>query len=229
MLRRLLLIICGLALLAGCAKPPVDELAKARSIVAYAYASGASQLAPRQYQIANKALSEAEGLMQSGNYRKAAQRLELARRYSAQALNLAVQRKKLWKEEQQRKLAEQKAREEAERKAQEQKAKKEAARKAAQIKPPAPPPAPPAPKPPPEPVLLDNVEVAAGETLGSIAARKDVYGDILLWPLIYKANRDQIKDPKEIFPGQVFEIPRDKSAEEQEAARREAKELDLFH
>jgi len=225
MSRRLLLIISGLLLLAGCAQPPVDELAKTRSIVAQAYASGASRMAPEQYRIASGALSEAEALMQSGDYRKAAHRLELARRFSAQALALTNQRKTAWEQEQQQKLAEQKAREEAERKAKILKAKAAAAKKEAKVKPPPPPPA---PKPPPEPVLLEKVEVAPGETLGSISARKDVYGDVQLWPLIYKANRDQIKDPKEIFPGQVFIIPRDKSPEEMEDARQEAKELNLF-
>ncbi len=34
-----------------------------------------------------------------------------------------------------------------------------------------------------------------------------VYKNSRLWPLIYKANRDQIKDPDLIFPGQRFLIP----------------------
>ncbi len=34
-----------------------------------------------------------------------------------------------------------------------------------------------------------------------------VYKDARLWPLIYMANRDQIKDPDLIFPGQKFAIP----------------------
>ena len=224
--RRLLVILCGLLLLVGCAKPPTEELTETRSLVAYAYASGAAKIAPEQYRIASEALTEAEQLVKSGNYKKASQRLDLARRYSTQALALTVEKKRLWQEEQQRKLAEQRAREEAEKRARELKAKEEAAQKVAKV---APTPSPPSPKPaPPEPVLLDKVEVAAGETLGSIAARKDIYSDVLLWPLIYKANRDQIKDPKEIFPGQILVIPRDKSSEEKDAARQEARELKLF-
>jgi len=222
------MIICALVLLAGCAKPPLAQLAETRSIVAHAYASGASKMAPEQYRIASEALAEAEQLVASGNYRKAEQRLELARRYSALALNLTVQQKKSWGEQKKRKLAEQKAREEAEKKAREKKA-REAAEKKKVVEIIAPPPAPPvAPKPPPEPELLEKVEVMPGENLGTLAARKEVYGDLLLWPLIYKANRDQIKDPQEIFPGQIFIIPRDKSSEELEAARQEAKELKLF-
>ena len=34
-----------------------------------------------------------------------------------------------------------------------------------------------------------------------------VYRDARLWPLIYVANRDKIKDPDLIFPGQKFVIP----------------------
>ncbi len=34
-----------------------------------------------------------------------------------------------------------------------------------------------------------------------------VYNDARLWPAIYLANRDQIKDPDLIFPGQKFIIP----------------------
>ena len=50
-------------------------------------------------------------------------------------------------------------------------------------------------KPKPHPVL--NVyRVGAGETLWTIAAQQGIYGDPLLWPLIYQANRDQIRDPK---------------------------------
>ena len=233
MVRRLLLVICGLVLLASCAKPPVAELAETRSVVAYAYASGASKMAPEQYRIASEALAEAERLVSSGNYRKAGQRLELARSYSVQALSLTIQQKKLW-EDQQRKLAEKTAREEAEKKALEKKAKEAAEKKGTpevKVVVSAPPPLPPpvVPKPPAEPELVDKVEVLPGETLGTIATRKDVYGDILLWPVIYKANRDQIKDPREIFPGQVFVIPRDKSPEELNAARQEAKEMNLFN
>lgn len=36
---------------------------------------------------------------------------------------------------------------------------------------------------------------------------QSVYKDAKLWPLIYIANRDRIKDPDLIFPGQKFAIP----------------------
>lgn len=50
--------------------------------------------------------------------------------------------------------------------------------------------------------------VRRGETLPQIAARAEIYNDSTLWPLIYRANRDQIRDPKRLWPGQVLSIPR---------------------
>ncbi|MEA2102104.1 MAG: LysM peptidoglycan-binding domain-containing protein [Thermodesulfobacteriota bacterium] len=64
--------------------------------------------------------------------------------------------------------------------------------------------------------------VEKGETLPGIATRPEVYNDSFMWPLIYKANRDQIKDPKIIYQGQSLKIPRDISMDEIVEARREA-------
>lgn len=50
--------------------------------------------------------------------------------------------------------------------------------------------------------------VRRGETLPQIAGRAEIYNDATLWPLIYRANRDQIRDPKRLWPGQVLTIPR---------------------
>lgn len=56
--------------------------------------------------------------------------------------------------------------------------------------------------------LTEHV-VIKGETLWWIAEYKQVYGDPFQWPLIYKANRSQIKDPDLIYPDQVFTIVRE--------------------
>ena len=64
--------------------------------------------------------------------------------------------------------------------------------------------------------------VKPGDTLPGIAARHEIYNDSYMWPLIYKANRDQIKDPMVIYVGQDLKIPRDITVDEIIEARREA-------
>jgi nucleoid-associated protein YgaU len=64
--------------------------------------------------------------------------------------------------------------------------------------------------------------VKKGDTLPSIASRHEIYNDSYMWPLIYKANRDQIKDPKVLYSGQDLKIPREMTTEEIVEARREA-------
>lgn len=237
-----LLLIVVVIVLAGCAQPPVANLEDVRSVVAHAYASGAARYAPGEYQLANSALIAAEQQVKNGDNRKALNTLALARRYSSEALNITLEHKKQLAIEQQR-LAEEKRLEEQRKEQQrqrelelerqallkkEQELKEAAVREAAKKK---------IKKPlikkkisveVVKPHLADRIEVKPGENLANIAARSEVYKDALLWPLIYKANRDQIKDPKEIFAGQIFVIPRDKNRDEEEAARHEAQTLNLF-
>jgi nucleoid-associated protein YgaU len=77
-----------------------------------------------------------------------------------------------------------------------------------------------------EPSVLETFPavytVKKGDTLPGISSRRDVYNDPSMWPLIYKANRDQIKDPKVLYAGQDLKIPRDMTVEEIVEARREA-------
>lgn len=70
------------------------------------------------------------------------------------------------------------------------------------------------------PPLPTSYTVRRGETLPQISARTEIYNDSTLWPIIYRANRDQIRDPKRLWPGQVFVIPRNFSRAEAEEARR---------
>jgi nucleoid-associated protein YgaU len=69
--------------------------------------------------------------------------------------------------------------------------------------------------------------VKRGESLPQIASQQDVYNDTTLWPLIYRANRDQISDPRHIWPGQVLRIPRNATREDIQEARRYAQEKPL--
>lgn len=47
--------------------------------------------------------------------------------------------------------------------------------------------------------------VQPGQTLWQIASL--TVGDPTLWPALYLANRDQIKDPSRVYPGQELAIP----------------------
>jgi len=84
---------------------------------------------------------------------------------------------------------------------------------------PAPEPAPqpePAPAPAPEPAPVPaaaasvTVTVQPGYTLWGIA--QDSYGDGVYYVQLFEANRDLIKDPDLIYPGQVFSLPEGSAA-----------------
>jgi len=63
-----------------------------------------------------------------------------------------------------------------------------------------------------------QVEVARGDSLWSISGQEAVYNNPFQWPLIYKANRDKIKDADLIYPGQVLSVDRNPSAADVDAA-----------
>ena len=52
---------------------------------------------------------------------------------------------------------------------------------------------------------VEFYEVQEGDTLWSIAEL--ALGDASLWPALYRANRDRIKDPREVYPGQRLTVP----------------------
>ena len=47
--------------------------------------------------------------------------------------------------------------------------------------------------------------VVKGDSLSKIA--KELLGDARKWRAIYEANKDQIKNPDLIYPGQVLKLP----------------------
>jgi hypothetical protein len=74
-----------------------------------------------------------------------------------------------------------------------------------------------------EPALAGDHVVKKGECLWWIAEYEDIYNDPFMWPLIYTANKDQIKDPALIYPDQKLQIPRGGySIEEVKGARQKA-------
>jgi hypothetical protein len=50
--------------------------------------------------------------------------------------------------------------------------------------------------------------VKKGDSLWTIAKKKNVYNDPFLWPVIYEANKGKIKKANLIYPGQKLKIPR---------------------
>lgn len=66
-----------------------------------------------------------------------------------------------------------------------------------------------------EEVKETNYTVVRGDHLWGIARKSEHYGNGFAWPMIYKANRDNIKNPDLIYPQQVFSIP--KLTEEEKA------------
>jgi nucleoid-associated protein YgaU len=69
----------------------------------------------------------------------------------------------------------------------------------------------------------DSYEVMRGDSLWRISGKSEVYGNPYQWPLLYKANRDKIKDADLIYPGQVFAIDRAASSADVDAAVNHAK------
>ena len=70
--------------------------------------------------------------------------------------------------------------------------------------------------------MASEYTVVSGDNLWDISAKDSTYGNPYQWPLIYKANSDQIKDADLIYSGQVFSIPT-ASTSEVDAAVQHAK------
>jgi len=88
------------------------------------------------------------------------------------------------------------------------------------------------PPPPPPPATADEIPSGTGETrsysvhryetLSDIAARADVYGEADLWPILFDANRDLIRDPDRL-PRVTIRIPLDVSDADKASARERAR------
>ena len=55
---------------------------------------------------------------------------------------------------------------------------------------------------------VESYVVKKGDCLWRIAKMKGIYNDPFLWMVIYEANKDKIKNPNRIYPGQKLVIPR---------------------
>lgn len=71
-----------------------------------------------------------------------------------------------------------------------------------------------------------NYTARAGDTLWLIAARPEVYNNGWLWPLIWNANRSELRTPTRVVPGTLLQIRRhptvDEVAQALDEARRQA-------
>jgi nucleoid-associated protein YgaU len=225
MLNRWLILFSAILLLSACAKPPRQELDATEYLVARAYAYQAPSYAAEEYQAAFSALDDGRRLIAERDYPAAQTALAYARQHALRAYGVTeIAKARQAVEAELARLAEEeagrKAQEEVQRKAEEEaqrKAAEEEARRRAEEQ----------PRKAPERSFTDY-RVGSNETLASIAALPGVYGDPLLWPLLYQGNRDQIKDPREIHVGQVLKIPRGLLASDLELARQKAREAGLF-
>ncbi len=57
-----------------------------------------------------------------------------------------------------------------------------------------------------QPVTVDYM-VERGDNLWNIAKKESVYDDPYMWPRIYRANKEAIKDPDLIYPKQKLAVP----------------------
>jgi hypothetical protein len=81
----------------------------------------------------------------------------------------------------------------------------------------------------PTPVVKQQkYSVKKGETLWEIAGTREAYNDHFQWPLIFKANRDQIQDPDIIEIGQDLTISQAFSQDEVAQAIENAKRTPLY-
>ncbi len=232
MIRALIFFLTVFSLLMhGCASPPRKELEAARAAVAKAYINGAAELAPGKYQTAVEVLNNGEELVTRHQYRLARETLPYAEALAQQATHAAREeqirreREKALREERLALLKQQLAQEAATQQEKQRPAKAEPSPKPKLVVQPKPP----KPKPQsPSPAPVTKYTVNAGETLWLIASRKQVYHDAFLWPLLYRANRDQIRDPRRIYTGQVLNIPRNLGEAELKEARATARKSDIF-
>lgn len=58
------------------------------------------------------------------------------------------------------------------------------------------------------------------DCLWEIAGKNRIYGDPFQWPMLFKANRDEIQDPDLIYPRQDLLVQKGFSPEERSEARK---------
>lgn len=231
MILRWILLTIVLFSMTACAKPPQFELDTAEQVVEQARSLEAAEYAPTEFQAASEALEDGRALMRKGEYRSARVTLRFALEHARRAVLVTqeARARQAADELARREAAAEEIRQEAERNRLAAAKARQAAIEETKAKPRQADDKKPAPRPEPAPAKeVLTYKVGEGETLWIISALPAVYNDAHLWPLLYQANRDQIKDPRQIFPGQILNIRRDLTAQEIEEARQKAEESDIF-
>jgi nucleoid-associated protein YgaU len=71
--------------------------------------------------------------------------------------------------------------------------------------------------------------VVKGDSLWRIAGKSDVYGNPYQWPLIFKSNADKIKHADKIYPKQSFDVVKNPTQTDADAAVNYAKHRGAWH
>ncbi|PKL92653.1 MAG: hypothetical protein CVV21_02530 [Candidatus Goldiibacteriota bacterium HGW-Goldbacteria-1] len=80
----------------------------------------------------------------------------------------------------------------------------------------------------PTKVSVQKYVVKKGDTLWDISSMNKIYTDNFQWPLLFKANRDQIEDPDLIEVDQELIVKKDWSKSEVNDARQKAMDTPPF-
>ena len=191
---------------------------------------GGERLRPNEYASTLQAFLKGDSLVLAREHEEAGRYFELTI-LKAELLEKSLREEEARREAEAARLAEEQKRAELERRARAEAERRERARLEAQARAEAAAEAAEAErrkaKPQKEPQPVNSYTVRRGESLPLIASQPQVYADRSLWPLIYRANRDQIRDPKHIWPGQVLRIPRNIGRDDMSEARRYAQERPL--
>ena len=75
---------------------------------------------------------------------------------------------------------------------------------------------------------VSSYQVSKHDSLWKIAAKKKVYNDPFQWPILFIANREQIKDPDMIKPGWDLKVKRNTSSDEVANAVQKAKDTPRY-
>jgi hypothetical protein len=86
----------------------------------------------------------------------------------------------------------------------------------------------PTPTAAPTAVAQGSYVVKKGDSLWKISEKGEVLGDAFRWPLLFKANRDQIQDPDLIEPKQDLGYKKEYSKDEVDDAVKKAQETPPF-